>query len=288
MQIKELRSLLFLPANRPAFIERAHERSADAVILDLEDAVLPEQKAEARLMVPRASAALAARGLTVLLRVNADPQAWCADLDAADLSKLKGVILPKVEAVAEVAALAEALNVMERRSACPWPLAVAALIESPLGVLRAAEIAQASERLCALGFGAEDYAACLGIPPEPDYLRWPAQQVANSARAFGLGCWGLADTVANMEDMARFEGAVREARNLGFTGSVAVHPRQVPPVNRGFSPTQAELEWALRVVAAAEAGRAQGKGVVRLDGRMVDQPLVDRAERWLRQRRMSQ
>lgn len=285
--MKELRSLLFLPANRPAFIERAHERSADAVILDLEDAVLPEQKAEARLRVPQASASLAARGLTVLLRVNADPQAWCADLDAADLSQLKGIILPKVESAAEVAALAEVLNVMERRSAPPWPLAVAALIESPLGVLRAADIAQASERLCALGFGAEDYAAALGIPPEPDYLRWAAQQVANSARAFGLGCWGLADTVANMDDMARFEASVREARNLGFTGSVAVHPRQVPPVNRGFSPTEAELEWALRVVAAAEAGRVQGQGVVRLDGRMVDQPLVDRAERWLRQRRWS-
>ncbi|WP_144630844.1 HpcH/HpaI aldolase/citrate lyase family protein [Bordetella genomosp. 13] len=279
MQMNELRSLLFLPADAPAFLARAHERGADAVIVDLEDSILPERKDAARQVAGDAARSLAARGLRVLLRVNADPEAWRADLGSVDLRDLRAVMLPKVESATQVAALAQALDAQDARAG------IAALVESPLGVVRATEIAQASPRLCALGFGAEDYAAAMSIAPEPENLRSAAQYVALNARAFGLAGWGLADSIANLTDMARFEAAVREARNLGFTGSVAIHPKQVPLVNRGFSPTEADLEWARRVLAAAEAGRQQGKGVVLLDGRMIDQPLVDRANRWMRQGR---
>jgi len=281
VQLSECRSLLFVPADAGTFVEKAHQRGADAVILDLEDAVLAQYKAQARRQVAPASRTLAGHGLPVLLRVNADPPAWALDLESADPACLHAVMLPKVESAAQVAALDDALGRLERGLAAPRRVAIAALVESPLGVVRAAEIACASGRLCALGFGAEDYAAAMSIAPEPDNLKWAAQQVTNAARAFGLGCWGLADSIANLADMARFEVSVRQARNLGFTGSVAVHPRQVPVINRGFAPSEEEREWARRVVQAADSGRAEDKGVVMLDGRMIDQPLVQRARRWL-------
>ena len=283
MQLSEFRSLLFVPANAGAFVDKAHERGADAVILDLEDAIPAQHKAQARQQVKPALRTLAEHGLPVLLRLNADPRAWTLDLESADLACLRAVMLPKVESAAQVATLEDALEGLECGLGVPRQVAIAALVESPLGVVRAAEIACASRRLCALGFGAEDYAAAMSIAPEPENLKWAAQQVTNAARAFGLGCWGLADSIANLVDMTRFEASVRQARNLGFTGSVAVHPRQVQVINRGFAPSDEEKEWARGVVQAAERGRAEGKGVVILDGRMIDEPLVQRARRWLSQ-----
>jgi citrate lyase subunit beta/citryl-CoA lyase len=147
-------------------------------------------------------------------------------------------------------------------------------------VLAAAQVA-AHPALCALGFGAEDYAGALGVPPEPAALTWPAQQVLTCAHAHGLACWGLAGSIAVVDDVAGFEHTVRAGRAMGFTGSVCIHPRQVPIVNRGFSPSEAERTWAARVVAADEAARAAGLGAVLLDGRMIDRPIVERARRWL-------
>ncbi len=135
--------------------------------------------------------------------------------------------------------------------------------------------------MCALGFGAEDYAGALGVPPEPAALAWPAQQVVTCAHAFGLQCWGVAGSIAVVDDLAGFEQTVRAARAMGFTGSVCIHPRQVPVVNQGFSPSADERAWAARVVAADDAARATGLGAVLLDGRMIDRPIVDRARRWL-------
>jgi citrate lyase subunit beta/citryl-CoA lyase len=154
------------------------------------------------------------------------------------------------------------------------------LLETPRGVLAAAQVAS-HEALCALGFGAEDYAGALGVPPEPAALTWPAHQVLTCAHAYGLACWGLAGSIAVVDDVGGFEQTVRAGRAMGFTGSVCIHPKQVPIVNRGFSPTADERAWAARVVAADEAARAAGLGAVLLDGRMIDRPIVERARRWL-------
>ncbi|WP_053245941.1 aldolase/citrate lyase family protein [Achromobacter sp. DMS1] len=217
--------------------------------------------------------------MPLLLRLNANPRAWRADLECADLGVLGAVMLPKVETPAQVNALADALDELERAQGLARQIAIAALIESPLGVLRARDRLPLAAPVRA-GLWRRGLRRGHVRRREPDSLRWAAQQVTNSARAFQLGCWGLADSIANLQDMPRFDAAVREARKLGFTGSVAIHPRQVPYVNRGFSPTDAELDWARRVVAAASAARREGKGVVLVDGNMVDQPLLERAMRW--------
>jgi citrate lyase subunit beta/citryl-CoA lyase len=185
-------------------------------------------------------------------------------------------MLPKVESLEQVEAMAKALACSSGEDAPP----IAALIETPRGVLASASIARHGA-LCALGFGSEDYAGALGVPADPAALTWPAQQVLTCAHAHGLQCWGLAASIAEVNDMVSFAQAVDAARAMGFTGSVCIHPRQVPVVNKGFSPSEQELAWAQRVLAADEAARAQGLGAILLDGRMLDKPIVDRARRWL-------
>jgi citrate lyase subunit beta/citryl-CoA lyase len=274
MRVMSARSLLFLPATSPHLLARATERGADALIVDLEDAVPPARKAEARPMATVALRELAARGAELLLRVNSELALWEDDIAAIPPGIALTVMLPKVEAAAQVEALAAKLAALGL--GCP----VAALVETPRGVLEAARIA-ALPGLCALGFGAEDYAAAIGVAPSPASLAVPAQMVGVAAHAHGLGFWGLAGSVAETVDMEAFGALVQLSRQLGFTGSVCIHPRQVPVVNEGFGPTPAEIAWARRVIAAADAARAQGEGAVLLDGRMIDRPIEDRARRWL-------
>jgi citrate lyase subunit beta/citryl-CoA lyase len=276
MPLKTLRSLLFLPATAEHLLAKATERGADALVIDLEDAIPPDRKAAARPMAQAAVRQLAERGATVVLRVNSDPALWQEDLLGMPVEALSAIMLPKVESLDQVEALAKALIQMRAEQAPP----IAALIETPRGVVAAATIASHSA-LCALGFGSEDYAGALGVPAEPAALTWPAQQVLTCAHAHGLHCWGLAASIAEVDDMLGFARAVDAGRAMGFTGSVCIHPRQVPVVNRGFSPSEQELAWAQRVLAADQAAREQGLGAILLDGRMLDKPIVDRARRWL-------
>jgi citrate lyase subunit beta/citryl-CoA lyase len=279
MPLKPLRSLLFLPATSEHLLAKATERGADALVIDLEDAIPPDRKAEARPMARAAVAQLAQRGATVLLRVNSEPALWAQDLQGMPLAQLAAVMLPKVETLAQLENFAQALKTRAVDSGHPPP-PIAALLETPLGVLAAEQIAQ-HPALCALGFGAEDYAGALGVPPDPAALAWPAQKVLTCAHAYGLVCWGLAGSIAAVDDVAGFEHTVRSGRAMGFTGSVCIHPRQVPIVNRGFSPSADERAWAERVVAADEAASRAGLGALLLDGRMIDRPIVQRARRWL-------
>ena len=277
--LRQLRSLLFLPATANHLLAKATERGADALVVDLEDAIPPDRKAQARPMARAAVEQLAARGATVVLRVNSEPTLWRQDLQDIPLQQLAAVMLPKVESPSQVDAFAQALATHAAAGGHQAP-PIAALLETPRGVLAAAQVAP-HQALCALGFGAEDYAGALGVPPEPAALTWPAHQVLTCAHAYGLACWGLAGSIAVVDDVGGFEQTVRAGRAMGFTGSVCIHPKQVPIVNRGFSPTADERAWAARVVAADESARAAGLGAVLLDGRMIDRPIVERARRWL-------
>lgn len=276
MQIKQFRSLLFVPATSEHLWEKASQRGADAVVIDLEDAIPIEKKELARAMAPKAIQLLKDKGADVVLRVNSDPQLWEQDLVGMPLKSLSAVMLPKVETKDQVEAFSKALT--QHCSATPPP--IAALLETPLGVLATSQIA-GHPSLCALGFGAEDYSGAIGVHPHALALTWPAQQVITGAHAYGLQCWGMAGSIAEVKDLDAFGKDVEFARSIGFTGSVCIHPNQVAIVNRGFSPSAVELEWAQKVVDADEAARAKGLGAVLLDGKMIDKPIVDRARRWL-------
>jgi citrate lyase subunit beta/citryl-CoA lyase len=250
------------------------EIDTPALIVDLEDSVPAERKVEARPLAAEALRALAARGAEVLLRVNADPALHDDDLAVLPRDVPVMVMLPKVEDAAQVEALVAKLAGLGLASP------IAALVETPRGALEAPRIA-AAPGVCAVGFGAEDFAASVGLAPSPAALAMPAQLVGLAAHAHGHAFWGLAGSVAETVDMEAFGALVRLSRQLGFTGSVCIHPRQVPVVNEGFGPTPEEIAWARRVVAAAEQARARGEGAFLLDGRMIDRPIEDRARRWL-------
>ncbi|MBV6304983.1 CoA ester lyase [Candidimonas humi] len=279
-----MRSLLFVPATAPHFLEKAAQRGADAIILDLEDSVVPQRKQEARERAPDAALRLSGEGATVGLRVNAAEELWRLDLAHAALAPagtISLVMLPKVHGPEQVLVFVQELERLFSRGGDRAVPAIAAVLESPRAILNAAAIARSSDRLQALGFGAEDYCTALGIEPDPEVLAWSAQHVITAAHAHGLECWGLAAGVAEIADLQRYEHEVLRARALGFTGSVAVHPAQIPVLNRCFSPSPTEVAWARRVVRAYQQSSAAGAGAAMLDGRMIDQPIVERAQRYL-------
>lgn len=277
MQLKNARSLLFVPATATGMLDKVLQRGADAIIIDLEDGVAAERKAQARGMAAEAVSTLAGK-VPLLVRVNSAPHLLADDVAALPVARLQALMLPKVESVAQLDAVAQMLKAGAGKDAPP----VAALVETPRGVLHAHELA-AHPALCALGFGGEDFAAEMSVEPEPESLSWAAQKVATSARAYDLACWGLPGSIAEIQDMDAFGNLVRIARRQGFSGTVCIHPRQVPVANAGFAPTAQQLEWARKVIAADEAARAHGQGAVKVDGRMIDRPIVERARRWVRQ-----
>lgn len=263
IELATLSSVLFVPANAPEKHDRAFASGADAVIIDLEDAVAPAAKDGARAMLaeslarPRSSSSLA------LVRVNSPltPQG-CADLELLARTRVDGIVVPK----ADVEALATAAS-------CGLPLI--ALIETAAGVLRAAEIA-AEPSVAALALGSVDLSAELGIwgTPDGDELNAVRSQLVLAAAAAGKQ-GPLDGPCMSPRDERALELEITRARRLGFAGKLCVHPSQVAAVTRAFSPTETELEWARGVTDAFGDG-AEG-GVILLDGEIVEEPVVRRA-----------
>ena len=273
--MKQLRSLLFIPALSTDKLAKARERGADALILDLEDAIPLERKAEARPAAAAAARLLAGHGLPILVRVNGAAALWRDDIAALPDGLVDAVMLPKVESRTALDAFAAALST---RFAAPP--AIVALIENPRGLLAAADIA-AHPQVVALGFGAEDYAAAIGVPCTPLAVAGPAYQVVACAHAWGRQCVGLAASIGDIADLDTYAANVATARAMGFTGTVCIHPRQVDIVNRGFSPSAEELAWAARMIAAEAAARAAGQGAFMFEGRLADGPIIVRAQAML-------
>ena len=275
------RSSLILPVNVPRFVERAYARGADAIVLDLEDSVPPAEKASARKLV-RAAIPLAARGgAEVLVRVNNDPALIAEDIDACVHPGLDGLSLPKAESAAQIREVATQLDRLERaRGLVPGHVKLSLAFETPRGVLRAEEIAEASPRIVTMSVGPEDYYLELGVEPSPDgiELLYAVSRVVTIAKAAGIQSTGLLGSIAGFRDLVAFEAAAARARQLGCEGAGCIHPDQVPVLNRVFTPEPAKVEYARRVLAAFEEGLRQGTASVNLDGKMVDIPVYKRAQ----------
>lgn len=265
-----IRSLLYVPAHSQRFIAKAHERGADAIILDLEDAVPPDSKLAARQALAQSVTAVRQGGARVFVRINTGDE-QLADAMAACRAGADGLYIPKVRRAEDLETLAAALEPVERelgRTASQF----VALIEDPGAVLDSRAIARAP-RLLALAVGGEDLALALGATPTPAVLHFPKLLVHYAAKAAGLLSFGLLRSTADYTDPAAIEIAVREAREHGFDGATCVHPSIVPLLNAGFAPSEAEREWAARVLVEAE----RHSGAFQLDGKMIDAPVVARA-----------
>ncbi|WP_426958821.1 HpcH/HpaI aldolase/citrate lyase family protein [Muricoccus radiodurans] len=273
------RSLLFVPAHVERFVSRAHARGADGVILDLEDAVPAEEKARARASLAASVASVTQSGGAALVRVNAGLIEMAADLQAAVIAGVAGIVLPKVEEPGVVRLVAEAVaGLEEARGIAPGAVRLVLQIESPGALFHIREIAAAHPRVAAMTLGPEDFCASLGAVPGPDSLLGPNLAVLAAARAAGVMPLGFAGSIGVYEDLDAYGAMIAQARRMGFRGAMAIHPAQVAVLNAGFSPDAAEVDWARRVVAGDAAARSEGRGAFRLDGKMVDPPVVRRAE----------
>ena len=269
------RSALYVPGANARALEKVASLDADVVIVDLEDAVAPAAKEEAR----RAAIEAIRRGLgraEVVLRVNGAGTPWGeADLAAAAGSGADAVLLPKVDGP-------EAIRDAERRLAAagsPASQALWAMIETPRGVLRAAEVASASPRLACLVAGTSDLVKDLRARHTPGRTEVlvPLSLVVLAARASGL-C-ALDGVHLDLADDAGFAEACRQGRDLGFDGKTLIHPRTIAAANQAFSPGAEEVASARRIIEAHAAAEADGRGVVVVDGRLVEALHVAEARR---------
>lgn len=272
-----IRSLLYVPAHAERFIAKAHERGADAIILDLEDAVPPEHKERARGELGKSISSVGQGGAQVFVRINAKDAGQWDDALAACEGGAEGLMVPKVQNAQALGDLARALEPIEARLGRP-ALRFIALIEDPAAVLEASQIAKAP-RLLAMALGGEDLALALGAQPTPAVLHLPKLLVHYVAKANNLLSFGLLRSAADYSDLEGISAAIGEAREHGFDGATCVHPSIVPLLNEGFAPSGEELDWARRVLAEAQ----RSTGPFTLDGRMVDAPVIARARYVLRQ-----
>ncbi|WP_018633472.1 HpcH/HpaI aldolase/citrate lyase family protein [Neomegalonema perideroedes] len=275
-----LRSLLFTPGDRPDRMLKALESGADAVILDLEDAVSPERKPEARRRVAELLAS-AQRSARVFVRINPlqGPEAD-RDLAAVLEGAPDGLLLPKSESAASVKALQARVAAHGGRLPPVLPIAT----ETPAAIFGLGSYREVASLLCGLTWGAEDLPAAIGAATsrEPDGGYSAPYEIVRSLTLFGAHAAGVSpiDTVfPAFKDMAGLAAYAARARRDGFRGMMAIHPAQVPAINAAFAPSAVEVDWARRVLAAFAA--APGAGAVNLEGAMLDAPHRKQAERIL-------
>ena len=271
MDMTRLRSLLYLPANRPSAIAKAHTLAVDAVILDLEDAVQPDAKPDARAAAVAAVIDGGWGDRVLFLRVNGIGTPWHGDdLAAAQTQGFAGIVVPKVDTAAE------ATDVVKRAVGRP----VLAMVETPAGVLNAAAIA-ATSGVAGLIAGMADLAKALncGVDANRTPLLYSLSAIVLAARAAGIACFDGVCTEYRNE--AAFRAEAGQGKLLGFDGKTLIHPSQVDPCNAVFSPSAEEVAHAEAMIAAYQAALSAGRGVATLDGQMVEILHVEQARRLL-------
>jgi citrate lyase subunit beta / citryl-CoA lyase len=273
------RSMLFVPVTARRFVDGAARRGADAIILDLEDAVAASEKDRARTLVPEAAQIVSRGGADVVVRLNRPLRMTVRDLEAVIGPHVQAVALPKAESAQHVQLVSEIIDELEaERGIAVGTTKMLAMVETCSAFFHINEIAAASPRLVALNLGAEDFATAAGMLPEPEGLFMPKQMCVFAARAAGIMPMGFVGTVADFSDLEGFRATVQRSRRLGFVGASVIHPSQIAILNEEFRASPAEIEHATRVVAAYDKALVEGVGAVTVDGRMIDVPIVDRAK----------
>lgn len=275
-----IRTLLFVPAHREPMLPKALAAGADAVVFDLEDAVPADEKAHARDAAARALAA-PSPGTMLFVRLNPVRSGLMRDdLLAVVRPGLAGVVLPKPESPQDVRDLDVLLREAEMANGVrPGTVSTIPLIESPRGLLRAEEIARASDRIIALSIGGEDYCAELGVERTVEGTAIASLRYRIVEVAAACGLTAIDTPYADVRDAAGLVAETRFARAVGYRGKYVLHPGQVRPVHDAFTPSDGEVAAARALLAAYDDGIAAGAGAVGVDGRMVDAPVAARARR---------
>jgi citrate lyase subunit beta/citryl-CoA lyase len=276
------RSLLYVPTIQPRFIERAADRGADGVILDLEDSVPPAEKERGRAALADAAKQVSRKGADVIVRVNRPIRLLVRDLEAAVIPGVRALALPKIESAEHVQMIAEIVDELEAERGLPaGGIGLIAMVETASGFFRIDQIARAHPRIVALNLGGEDFALSVGMLPESEGLFYPKQQTIIAARAAGILPMGFIGTVADYGDLDAFRDVIRQSRRLGFLGASCVHPSQIAIMNEEFAPSQVDVDHARRMLIAWDETVAKGLGAVNFEGKMIDIPVVERAKKLL-------
>lgn len=275
------RSMLFLPGNTPNMLINGNCLGSDAVIFDLEDAVSPVEKDAARILVRNTLRYMDFCGCERIVRINSvDTPYWRADLEAVLPQTPDLILLPKAGLPADVLAADAYMTQLEQSLGLPQnTVGLMPLIETALGVENAFSIASCTRRVKALFLGAEDLTADLQCKRtrEGQEILYARTRLVTAARAAGVDVYDTPFTDVNDDEGMEKDAAF--AKSLGFTGKAAISPRHVELINQVFSPTPAEIDYAYAVMDAIAEAKRQGKGAISLRGKMIDAPIVARAER---------
>jgi citrate lyase subunit beta/citryl-CoA lyase len=274
------RSILYVPGNVPKFIDKAHERGADCILVDLEDSVTVAEKPTARAMLPETMKKVVRGGADVAVRINRPMRLAIPDIEAAVRPGLSALFITKTEGVQHLRLLDEAVSEMERERGMPaGSVGFGAMIEHPRALAELNDIAERGPRVIAMMLGGEDFALETGSVPSDESLELPKRLVAFAAQAHGVAMIGILGTVADYSDPAAYKRSAERARRFGFSGGTCVHPGLVQALNEAFTPSADDVAYAKKLIAADEKAAAEGRGSFTVDGKMIDIPVIDRARR---------
>ena len=276
------RSLLYVPANNEKFITKAHTREADALILDLEDSVPEDQRERAREMLPDAIKSVTQSGADATVRINRPIRHMVKDVEAAVKAGAKALFVTKVDGAAHLKLIDELVSEVEREAGRPHgDVKFIPMIETADAYFRAHEIARASSRNVGMNLGGEDFALDTDMTPDAETLMLPKQTIMIAAKSAKIMAMGFIGTVADYTDIEGFRANVRRSRKFGFQAASVIHPSGIPILNKEFTPTAQEVEQAEKIISAYDDAVKNGIGAIRVDGKMIDVPVVIRAERLL-------
>ncbi|MBS7307442.1 MAG: citrate (pro-3S)-lyase subunit beta [Eubacteriales bacterium] len=273
------RSMLFVPGNNPGMIRDAHIYGSDSIMFDLEDSVSINEKDAARYLVYKALTSLKYGKKELVVRINAlDTRLGIDDLEAIVRAQPHVIRLPKTETAQDVIDCEREIERIEREIGMPvGTTGMMAAIESAKGVLNAYDIARSSKRLIGIALGAEDYVTDLKTTRSPEgiELLFARSMIVNAARAAGIAALDTVYSDVNNEEGFRAEAEL--IKKLGFDGKSVINPRQIQPLHDVFNPSEKDIAKALAIMEAIKEAESRGSGVISLNGKMIDKPVVERA-----------
>lgn len=277
------RSLLYVPANVEKYVDRAHTRGADAIQLDLEDSVPASEKAHARKLVQSHAARVRRGGADVVVRINQPLSMAVRDIEAAVCPDVDAIAVTKASGVSHLRLLDDLVGELEvRRGMREGHTRFITMIETADAFFRIREITTASQRIVACNIGSEDFSLDCDMVPSSQTLLYPKQHMVIAASAAGILPLGFVDSVAGFGDLETFRAMVRRSRDFGFQGAGCIHPGQVTIVNEEYRPGADDVARARRLIAMDAEAAAGRRGSFAFDGKMVDIPVILRAQRLIR------
>ncbi len=277
------RSLMYVPVNVEKFIDKAHTRGADVIQLDLEDAVPPAEKEKARTLVEKNAARVRRGGADVVVRINQPLALAVRDIEHSICPDVDGIAITKADSASHVRLLDQLVTELEmKRGMTIGHTKFLTMIETADAFTRIDEIPRASPRTVGMLIGGEDFALDMNAQPDGDVLLHPKQRMIIAARAASVMPLGFIGTVADFSDWDKFRLMVRRARRFGFDGAGCIHPGQVKIVNEEYTPSTEEVAYARKVIQMDKEAAAAGRGSFQIDGKMIDIPVVVRAEKLIR------